>query len=256
MADANRRSRPVTSTVLALAMSAVPGGCLSSNVRPEDPVYQRIEVLEQRLAQVERLVNSQSLIELAQRLDAVQAEVGELRGEIEELGHAVEQDRDRSRALVGDLDERLRALEERGGGAAAAPAEVATDQGEQVAYDAAMELLKQFRYEQARNAFAAFLKAHPQGKLAGNAQYWIGETHYASKSFKPALTEFQRVIADHPDSDKVPGAWLKVGYCQAELGDAEAARKAFATVAERFPESEAARSALARLKQMSAGKKK
>lgn len=235
----------------AATASLVLAGCTGA-VKPEDPVYAKIGQLEERLGHIERVVNNQSLLELAQRLDETRAEVDSLRGELERVQHEADQGRERDKALLADLDERLRALEAAGAGAVAAkPA----DAGDQVAYDAAFELLKQSRYEQAREAYAAFLKKFTSSPLRDNAQFWLAETHYVTKGFKQALAEFQKVIKDYPDSNKLPDAWLRVGYCQAELGQTEAARKAFATVTEQFPESEAAKRALARLKSMSEEKK-
>jgi tol-pal system protein YbgF len=236
--------------VAFVTAAAALAGCMGP-VKPDDPVYAKLDALEQRLGHIERVVNNQSLLELAQRLDEVRAEVGALRGELETMQHAAEQGRERDKAMAADLDERLRAIEAAGAGAAAAKA---ADGGDQVAYDAAFELLKQARYDQAREAYAAFLKKFAQSPLRDNAQFWLGETYYVTKGFKQALAEFQKVIKDYPDSNKLPDAWLRVGYCQAELGQTEAARKAFATVTEQFPESEAAKRALARLKQMSAEK--
>jgi len=239
----------------ALALAAVVAGslllagCPQQGVKPEDPLMLRLDALDQRLAHVERVVNNQSLLELAQRLDELRAEVDALRGEVETLAHDAGSGRERDKALVVDLDQRLRALETAGGAAPTA------NGGDQLAYDAAIELLKQGRYDQARDAFSAFLKRFTDSGLRDNAQFWLGETYYVSKAFKPALVEFNKVIKDHPESNKLADAWLRVGYCNAELGQIEAARKAFATVTEQYPESDAAKRALARLKQMSQERK-
>lgn len=246
-----RRGRQVVASLTVAAASLALAGCMGP-VKPEDPVYARIGQLEERIGHIERVVNNQSLLELAQRIDEVRAEVDALRGDLERIQHDADQGRQRDQALAADLDERLRALEAAGVGAAAAKSGAG---GDQVAYDAAFELLKQSRYEQAREAYAAFLKNFADSPLRDNAQFWLAETWYVSKGFKQALAEFQKVIKDFPDSNKLPDAWLRVGYCHAELGQADAARKAFATVTERFPESDAAKRALARLKQMSAEKK-
>lgn len=246
----NSRDRSVRALVAVALASAALTGCMGP-VKPDDPVYAKLDALEQRLGHIERVVNNQSLLEIAQKLDEVRAEVDALRGELETMQHAADQGRERDKALVTDLDERLRAIEAAGVGAAVAKA----GDSDQVAYDAAFELLKQARYDQAREAYTAFLKKFADSPLRDNAQFWLGETWYVTKGFKQALVEFQKVIKDYPDSNKLPDAWLRVGYCQAELGQDEAARKAFATVTEQFPESESAKRALARLKQMSAEKK-
>lgn len=245
--------RPLTAAVLA-ATAALLAGCPTSFVKPEDPINAQLATFEARLATIERVVNNQSLLELAQQVEGLRAEVAELRGELERVAHAATGSADRSKQLFVDLDGRLRAIEA-GATASAAAGAAAAGSGEQGAYDAAFELLKQSRYEQARNGFAQVLKNYPNGTLRDNAQFWLAETWYVTKGFKQALTEFNKLINGYPDSNKLADAWLKVGYCQHELGNIEAARKAFATVTEQYPESDAAKRALARLKQLSEAKK-
>ena len=244
--------RALTAAALA-ATAALLGGCPTSFVKPDDPINAQLATFEERLAKIERVVNNQSLLELSQQVEGLRAEVAELRGQLEQVEHDATGSAERSKQLFVDLDGRLRAVE--AGATASVVAGAAAGNGEQGAYDAAFELLKQSRYEQARTGFAAVLKNYPQGALRDNAQYWLAETWYVTKGFKQALTEFNKVIKDYPDSNKLADAWLKVGYCQHELGNVEAARKAFATVTEQFPESDAAKRALARLKQLSEAKK-
>ncbi|MCW9087930.1 MAG: tol-pal system protein YbgF, partial [Gammaproteobacteria bacterium] len=57
------------------------------------------ESVEQRLQRVEQLVNSRSLLDMSQRIDALQAEVQQLRGQIEEQQHTIEGLRSRQREL-------------------------------------------------------------------------------------------------------------------------------------------------------------
>jgi tol-pal system protein YbgF len=249
----NRTRRALTAAAI-VATAALLSGCPTSFVKPDDPINAQLATFEERLAKIERVVNNQSLLELSQQVEGLRAEVAELRGQLEKVEHDASGSADRSKQLFVDLDGRLRAVEA-GATATAVAGAAAAGSGEQGAYDAAFELLKQSRYEQARGGFAAVLKNYPNGKLRDNAQFWLAETWYVTKGFKQALAEFNKVIKDYPDSNKLADAWLKVGYCQHELGNVEAARKAFATVTEQYPESDAAKRALARLKQLSEAKK-
>jgi len=238
-------SRAALVAALCLPLAGCPGGF----VKPDDPVVARIDALEQRLGQIERVVNNQSLLELSQRVDALRGELDVLRGELEQVVHDAGGGADRSKQLFIDLDGRLRALE--AGGAPAGGAEAASGGGsDQAAYDAAFELLKQSRYDPARAEFQRFLLAFPDSTLRDNAQFWLGETFYLTKAFKQALVEFDKVIKGYPDSNKLATAWLRVGYCQLELGQLEAGRKSLATVVAKFPGDEAAKRAEARLKQL------
>jgi tol-pal system protein YbgF len=117
-------------------------------------------------------------------------------------------------------------------------------------YDAAFELLKEGRYDEAASAFEQFMAAFPASELMDNAQYWLAETFYVTQEFRTALPGFQKVISDYPDSRKVPDALLKIGYCNYALERWNDARKALKAVTANYPESTAARLAGQRLDQM------
>jgi hypothetical protein len=51
----------------------------------EDPVQVRLNDLDARLTKLERIMANQSLLEMAQNQDALQAEVRALRGRVDEL---------------------------------------------------------------------------------------------------------------------------------------------------------------------------
>ena len=99
-------------------------------------------------------------------------------------------------------------------------------------------------------AFEQFLVSFPDSELADNAQYWLAESHYVTQMFDRALSEFSVVIEKHPRSRKVPDALLKMGYCNYELEDWEAARASLRQVQEEYPETTAARLAGQRLARM------
>ena len=65
--------------------------------------------------------------------------------------------------------------------------------------------------------------------------------------FDTALPEFRKVLEQYPQSAKLPDALLKVGYCQIELGDRNAARTSLQEVMRQFPDTTAARLASQRL---------
>ena len=98
-------------------------------------------------------------------------------------------------------------------------------------------------YSGAIEQFKKFLGKHPDSNLADNAQYWIGESYYALQNFDQAIVEFDLVRKDYPKSDKVPAAWLKIGYSFAELGNRVDARLFLQEVINRFPQSKEAEKA-------------
>lgn len=102
-------------------------------------------------------------------------------------------------------------------------------------------------YEVAAVLFKQFLRDHAQNEMAGNAQYWLGETFYAQQQFEAAIVAFDEVIQKHNDHVKVPASILKQGYAFAALDDSRNARFFLEQVRRKFPDSEEAKQAEAKL---------
>lgn len=235
---------------LMAAAAAVLSGCVTTP--PEaDPTVQKLSELDSRLLRIERVLANQSLLDLSQRIEAAQAETRVLRGQLDELQHQVTQSQTQQRDMYGDVDRRLSALEGNSGAAAstvAPPAGLPIPQGDDRAnYQAAFDLLKDAKYPEAINAFKQYLTTFPNGPLADNAQYWLGEAHYVTKQYPDALRDFRAVIEKYPESRKIPDALLKIGYCNYELKNWTEARSALSQVVQRFGDTTAARLASQRL---------
>jgi tol-pal system protein YbgF len=237
-------------------------GCVTTPPS-EDPVLIKLTEIDERLQKVERLTNNESLLQLASQLEEVQREVREVRGEVETLRFESEGAATRQRDQYLDIDRRLQSLETGGrvtgsvgagtaaGGAAGAAVGASVAGGsDRASYQAAFDLLKDGRYDQARAGFQQFLADYPNSDLAGHGQYWLGETYYVTQQYPQALPEFQRVIDQYPQSRKLPDALLKVGYCQYELEQYPQARAALEQVVQAYPESTAARLSAQRLDRM------
>jgi tol-pal system protein YbgF len=236
---------------LIFAAAAALSGCVTTP--PEaDPTVQKLSELDSRLLRLERVLANQSLLDLSQRIEAAQAETRLLRGQLDELQHQATQNQTQQRELYGDVDRRLSALEGNPGAAASTAAPAAgglpIPQGDDRAnYQAAFDLLKDAKYPEAINAFKQYLTTFPNGPLADNAQYWLGEAHYVTKQYPDALRDFRTVIEKYPESRKIPDALLKIGYCNYELKNWGEARSALNQVVQRFGDTTAARLASQRL---------
>jgi tol-pal system protein YbgF len=245
----------------ALLLSAALGGCAVSP--DKDPVQIRMNDLDARLQRIERVMTNQSLMEMAQRIDALQAELRTMRGDVELLQNQSEGGKTQTRTLYGDLEKRIAALETLGGVAAvpgAAGAGAAGDAsvapaaagGEQASYEAAFSALKGADYKRAIEGFRTFLVTYPQSSLASNAQYWLGEAYYVNKDFQSAIASFEKVISDWPESRKAPDAMVKVGFTQSAMGRNGDARVTLEKVVRQYPGTEAAQLATERLKRLPA----
>lgn len=241
--ETERVRRPGLAGIVALLLAASTATGASAQSQNE-----RIAALEQRMLAIEQKLENQGLLEMARQLDALEAELRRLRGEIEALQHDLDASRRQQRDQYVDLDARLRTAETR-----VAAAQVETPAaGPDAEYQTAFNQLKEGRYDEAAAAFTKFLANHHDHELASNAQYWIGEVHYVKREFPAALAAFEAVLTGFPGARKTPDALLKAGYCHYELGQFDLARTALARVTLDFPESTVAAEAAERLKRMSA----
>jgi TolA-binding protein len=177
-----------------------------------------------RLANIERKLDARGLQDMLQRMDQLQRDLQELRGELEVQTHTLKDLQRRQREQYLDIDRRLQQLENPSvggpaGGAASTlpPAATAPVQvppvtpppakppaalvpgsieqiGEQAEYDTALAVLREGRYTEAAQAFKKFLADHPGSTYADNANYWLGEAYYVTRNFDKALRAFQGLV--------------------------------------------------------------
>ena len=123
---------------------------------------------------------------------------------------------------------------------------------EQSVYSQAFSALKAGSYSIAITGFKDFLTTYPQSPLAENAQYWLGEAYYVTRSYDDAGTAFRTVLQKYPQSRKAPDAMLKLGFTQYEQKRFADSRKTLEDVTQKFPDTDAARLATDRLKRIPA----
>jgi len=221
-----------------------------------DPTQVKLNDVDERLGRVEHVVNNQSLLQLSQRIDVLEAQLREMRGTLEELQNSNETLRKQQRDLYADLDRRLTAMQAGGVAAGAvigsspsssAGGTTVADSGDQAAYTHAFDALKSNDYAGAITRFKDFLRVYPQSLLAGNAQYWLGEAYYVMRDFDSAAASFRAVGDQYPKSPKVPDALLKLGLTQIDQKKLTEAHATLSDVVQKYPGSEAAKLAASRL---------
>ncbi len=102
-------------------------------------------------------------------------------------------------------------------------------------YQYAFGLLRQANYPEAEQALKTFIERNPASPLAGNAQYWLGETYYVRGDYQSAAVAFAEGYQKYPDSGKAPDNLLKLGMSLGEIGAKDDACTAFSQLAKQFP---------------------
>jgi len=117
-------------------------------------------------------------------------------------------------------------------------------------YKAALSDYTKGNYDLAISGFKTYIQLFPKTSLVGNAQYWLGESYYSQRNYLEAIREFEAVVRNHPDSNKVPSAMLKQGYAYLELGETSRGTAVLRELMNRFKNSREARLAQERLRQV------
>jgi tol-pal system protein YbgF len=190
---------------------------------------QRVKDLEARLARVNEDVKTQS---------------NQFKEQLKTRDDELRKMRDAMQALAADQKAAAAAA-----AAAIAAAEAQREKTERLAtdsesirreYDDAWRVVERKDYRAAIIKLKDFLKRYPNSDLGDNAQYWLGECHYALREFEQAILEFDTVRRKYPKGDKVPAALLKQGFAFAELGDKVDARLILQELVDRYPQTEEA----------------
>lgn len=198
------------------------------------------------------------------RLNQMERTIQSLTDKVEDLIHRVEKLEKERKTFEADTDYRLGLLEKRSGLKVGArpvkptpPADAGPKQdsagrdsgekrsasassilpaGKEVEqYRFAIAELRQARYDRAAEAFREFLRRHPQGRFAGNAYYWLGETYYAQQNYRQAAIRFADGFKKFPKHAKAPDNLLKLGMSMAHLKKTKEACASWAELKRRYP---------------------
>ena len=186
-----------------------------------------------------------SILDLANQIETLRADLAKLRGQDEQLARDVADMQRRQKDLTQGVDDRLRKFE---------PSKITLDGKEFVAspaetrdFDAALAILRKGDFLAAQTAFLDFNKRNPDGGYRPSALFWLGNAQYALRSYKEAIINFKAVLSLAPDHLRAPEAALSIANCQLELKDNKSARKTLEDLIKVYPQSEAASVAKERL---------
>jgi tol-pal system protein YbgF len=120
------------------------------------------------------------------------------------------------------------------------------------AYEVALRTLREDKDPvRAKRLLRAFERAHSDSSLADNAAYWTGEAEFMLNEFAAAAATFRRVMRVYPDSGKLQHSLLRLGECLLHLGQVESGLARLKEVVRRYPGTEAADEARAKIESWS-----
>lgn len=100
------------------------------------------------------------------------------------------------------------------------------------------------------DGFTIYREQFTDSPLADDALYWIGECYFSQKKFEQAVNQFNDLILDYPQGDKVAAAYLKKGISLTELGKKEDALLVFKLLVFKYPLEEETKIAQQKIKDL------
>jgi len=108
------------------------------------------------------------------------------------------------------------------------------------------------KYDLAHQEFSDYIQNFPSNDLASNAQFYLGEVAYAQGDFKGAIASYDNVLVNYPKSFKLAASLLKKGLAELETGLKASGTRDLREVERRFPGSDEAKRAQAKLHEIGA----
>ena len=104
-------------------------------------------------------------------------------------------------------------------------------------YEFAVSFMKIGDYETAEFALKEFIEKNKGDDLAGNAQYWYGETFRIRQLYSDAATAYLDGYQNYPKSKKAPDNLLKLGITMVQLGEKDQGCKMISGVKKEYPKA-------------------
>jgi len=104
-------------------------------------------------------------------------------------------------------------------------------------YEFAVSFMKIGDYETAEFALKEFIEKNKDHDLAGNAQYWYGETFRIRQLYSDAATAYLDGYQNYPKSKKAPDNLLKLGITMVQLGEKDQGCKMISGIKKEYPKA-------------------
>ena len=251
----------------------------SSNVvaQPQETVMNEIEAIRQELQILQRQVyreqndsysNPESISDMGVKISEFEEKLRYVNGQFDEINHKIQQLENKINLINKDVDVRIKMIEGKpiegmsannpephkfnAPVAVGAPKSLTGDsisKGDDLApvntkpitqiYEEGLEAVKNNNYTLAEQKFNEILRKAPDDKLAGNAQYWLGEVFYGQQNYQKAAVAFAKVIEKYKSGPKGADSLLKLGLSMQNLKKIPEACQAFQSMKNEFPKADA-----------------
>jgi tol-pal system protein YbgF len=233
--------------ILAVGLLLLPG-CASR--RQINKMETQLDYLERSNSNIEQKLNQLDSLYRAQQ-QSQQEFLAQLRASISTF----EERLDQLNYRLVDLDDRIAKIASRPG--LSTPVTMAPDTTQDstkqpatavdanVIFNSAYRELLAGNNEIAILGFQEFLKSFPNTDLTDDAQFWLGECYYTMNppDYQKAKMEFQKVVDNYPNSDKLTIAKFKLARSMEELKETDPAIKLYQEIIKQYPNTpEATRS--------------
>ena len=104
-------------------------------------------------------------------------------------------------------------------------------------YEFAISFIKVGDYETAELALREFIDNNSKHELAGNAQYWYGETFRVRQLYQDAATAYLDGYQNYPKSSKAPVNLLKLGVMLVQIGEKQQGCSMILGVRDQYPKA-------------------
>ncbi len=104
-------------------------------------------------------------------------------------------------------------------------------------YKFAVSFIKVGDYETAELALREFVDNNSKHQLAGNAQYWYGETFRVRQLYQDAATAYLDGYQNYPKSKKAPINLLKLGVMLVQIGEKEQGCSMILGIKDQYPKA-------------------
>lgn len=213
-----------------------------------DAVRTQLDEATQRLEST-----TKNQVDFSNQIEAIKADIAKLRGQIDELSYNLDAAQKRQKDFYVDLDNRLRKIEsqaqsQQSEAEAKADAAKAADAAAMRDYDAALTALKGADFKSAVTGFESFIKAAPDSPQQPGAHFFAAYCYSHLKQPAKAAELYRRLVEKWPNDEHAPDALLGRADSLAELGQTKESRAVLASLAAKYPASDAGKQAKARLK--------